>query len=100
MVVPALERAAAVAQLRKTRAQHLQVVRRKFVRAVEQLERVDAQVVERDAAGGELAVEQIVRRVDGAQARVSVVVGVHANAERTLGPQRRRLPVIVVVTEI
>lgn len=57
------------------------------------------EVVEGDQAGGELAVEIIVRLIDGAQARESVVVGVHAEAERLVLPHRRGPPVVAVMAE-
>lgn len=37
--------------------------------------------------------------INSSQARVRVVVGVHAETERSGGPDRRRPPVIVVVTK-
>lgn len=57
----------------------------------------DAQIVVRNQAGGELAVEEVVRLVDGAHARVRIVVGIHAEAERIVVPQWFRAPMRVVV---
>ena len=46
----------------------------------------DSEVVEGHEACCELAVEEVVRRVDGTYARVSVVIGIHAETERTSAP--------------
>lgn len=47
------------------------------------LERVGLHVVVRHQAGNELTIQEIVRGVDGPQARVRVVVGVHAETKRS-----------------
>mgnify|MGYP005984056739 FL=1 len=70
-----------------------------LIHPILQLERVDPQIVEGDQARGELAVEEVVRGVDGAHAGVGVVVGVHAEAEGSGGPHGGRLPVLLVVVE-
>lgn len=59
----------------------------------------DSQIVISDEASYELAVKQIVRRVDSAHAVVRIVACAHAEAERTCCPERGRAPVLVVVTE-
>lgn len=41
----------------------------------------DPQVIISDQTGSELAVEEIMRRVNGTDARVGVVVGVHTETE-------------------
>lgn len=59
----------------------------------------DAQIVECDQSGGELAVQKVVRLVDCADTRICVVVGVHAETKGLVVPQRSRSPVRVVVTD-
>lgn len=58
-----------------------------------------SQVVEGDQSRGELAVEEVMCRVNGAQTGVRVVVGIHAEAEGTVVPQGRCAPVLIVVRE-
>lgn len=57
------------------------------------------QVVERNQARDELAVEEVVCGVDGPDAGVGVIVGVHAEAEGLQGPLRLGAPVVRVVAE-
>lgn len=57
------------------------------------------QIVVSDKASDELAVQQVVRRIDGANAVVCVVGGTHAEAEGPRCPERRSAPVVVVMTE-
>lgn len=59
----------------------------------------NSQIVKCNQSRRKLTIQEIVRGIDGPHARVRIVVGVHAEAERPRGPQRRRLPVIVVVLE-
>lgn len=58
----------------------------------------DSQIVESNKTRGELTVQEVVRLIDRAHARVGIIVGVHAKAERLVIPERRRSPVSVVVT--
>jgi len=54
------------------------------VHSIPLLKRIDFHVVKRHQAGDKLAIKEVVRGVDGAQARVRVVVRVHAGTERPL----------------
>ena len=49
-------------------------------------ERIDPQIIISDQTGSELAVEEIMRRVNGADARVGVVIGVHTETEWPRAP--------------
>lgn len=60
--------------------------------------RTDSQIVVSDKSGDKLAVEQVVRSVDGPYAVVGVVGGAHAEAEGAGRPEGRRTPVVVVVS--
>lgn len=56
-------------------------------------------IVKRDQARGEFTIKIVVSLIDCSQARVCVVVGVHAEAKRFVLPHRSRSPVIAVVAE-
>lgn len=86
MVASALEGAPAVLQQSQPRAQNAQLLLGHLVRPVEQLVGVNTQVVIGDMSCSEFAVEKIVGGIDSTQARVCVVVGIHAHAERTIRP--------------
>lgn len=66
---------------------------------VAQLIGIDPHVVVSDETGNEFTIERVVSGVERAHAPVRVVVGVHADAERSVVPQRSRPPVILIVTE-
>lgn len=76
-----------------------QLIFRQGVGDVAQLVGVDAHVVVGDESGDEFAVERVVGRVERADAPVRIVVGVHADAEGVVVPQRGRPPMILVVAE-
>lgn len=57
----------------------------------------DPQIVERNQSGGELAVEKVVRLIDGPHTRIRIVVGIHAEAERLVVPQWSSAPVAAVM---
>lgn len=59
----------------------------------------DPQVIISDQTGSELAVKEIVCRVNGADARVRIIVGIHAKTEWARTPQRCCAPMIVIVLE-
>lgn len=56
-------------------------------------------IVKRDQAGCKFTIQIVVSLIDCSQARVCVVVGVHAEAKRFVLPHRSRSPVIAVVAE-
>lgn len=62
------------------------------VRPVPLLERIGLHVVVRHQAGNEFTIQEIVRGVDGAQTRVRVVVGVHAETKRSFCKDGNKTP--------
>lgn len=56
-------------------------------------------IVKRYQAGGEFTIKIVVSLVDRSQARICVVVGIHAEAKRFVLPHRGRSPVVAVVAE-
>jgi len=70
-----------------------------IVDGVSQLIRIVAYVVVRDKPRDKLAVEKVVRGIDGACAPVSIVVGIGAGAERPKSPEGWDLPMVVVLLE-
>lgn len=71
---------------------------RQILDSILSFKRIDSQIVVSDKSGDKLAVEQVVRRVDGPYAVVGVVGGAHAEAEGARRPEGRCPPVVVVVT--
>ena len=87
------------AQPFERRVEEGQLIFRQGMGDIAQLVRIDPHVVVSDKAGNEFTIKRVVSRVERPHAPIRVVVGVHADAERSIVPQRSRPPVVLIVAE-